>query len=191
MFLKRTQRQKMLTRLKQMTAATHAERSALIVKRLIETSQFQVAKTIAVTMSNFPEVQTRQLIEHAWSQGKTIVVPKSDPKTRQMTFYKLTNFAQLEVVFAGIEEPIEGLCEKVELASIDLVIVPGVVFNEHGYRIGFGGGFYDRFLAHFKGVTIALAFDEQIQPQIEVDAHDIPVQHIVTDSRTLYCSEEY
>lgn len=187
--MKRTQRQEMLQKLKQMSAATHALRSAQIVERLMMRPQFHVAKTIAVTMSNFPEVETRGLIEQAWSLGKTIVVPKSQPKTRQMTFYKLTDFQQLEVVFAGIEEPIEHACEAMELAQIDLIIVPGVVFNKKGYRIGFGGGYYDRLLADYNGVTIALAFDEQVYDTIPVDAHDVPVQQIITDQRMLQCSE--
>lgn len=187
--MKRIQRQEMLNKLQHMPAATYAQRSAKIVKRLTETPQFHVAKTIAVTMSNFPEVETRGFIEHVWSLEKKIVVPKSNPKTRQMTFYKITDFRQLEVVFAGIEEPIESMCEAISPEQMDLVIVPGVVFNKKGYRIGFGGGYYDRFLAGYRGATIALAFEEQVCDDIPVDAHDIPVQHVITDQRMLHCSE--
>ena len=188
--MKRTQRQQMIKKLKQMPIATYAERSEKIVSQLLQTAQFQVAKTIAVTMSNFPEVETRRLIETAWSLGKTVTVPKSHPATREMTFYAITGFDQLEVVFAGIEEPIEASCQKVLLENLDIVIVPGVVFNEQGFRIGFGGGYYDRFLAKYKGVTIALAFDEQVQASIPVDSHDVPIQTIITDQRTINCSGE-
>ena len=189
MLSKKTLRVQMLTELKAMSLEQHKERSKEIVRRLQLTSKYQFAKTIAVTMSNFPEVETRRLIESAWQQGKTIVVPKSDPQKKQMTFYKLTSFDDLEVVFAGIEEPIPSRCEKIAFADIELVIVPGVVFNEQGFRIGFGGGFYDRFLAEFRGPTIALAFDEQIIQKIPVDKYDLPVQQILTDKRTVNCSE--
>ena len=190
MLTKREQRGQVLTNLKQMSKQTYITRSHKIVERLLLTSQFQFAKTIAVTMSNFPEVETRFLIEQAWALRKTIVVPKSHPQSKTMTFYELTDFRELEIVFADIEEPIPARCREVKMDSIELVIVPGVVFNEAGYRIGFGGGFYDRFLANYQGHTIALAFDEQIQPTIVVDAHDIAVQTIVTDQRMLTCSEE-
>lgn len=180
----------MLTQLKQIPPATHAARSEQIVQWLIATSQFHVAKTIAVTMSHFPEVETRGLIQHAWANGKTVVVPKSHPDTREMTFYVLNDFDQLEVVYAGIEEPIESRSQAIELEAIELVIVPGVVFNTQGYRIGFGGGYYDRFLSRYKGQTVALAFEEQVVASIPVDAHDIPVQQILTDKRMIYCLGE-
>lgn len=188
--MKRNQRKQMITKLKQMSAATYIKRSDEIVRHLIKTTQFQVAKTIAVTMSNFPEIETRRFIETAWSLGKTIVVPKSHPATKEMTFYQLTSFEQLEVVYAGIEEPIEAICQKLAPEQIDLVIVPGVVFNEQGFRIGFGGGYYDRFLAQYNGTTIALAFEEQIQSSIPIDEYDMPVQQIITDQRMIHCVGE-
>ena len=188
---KKTMRNEMLTLLRQMDQHTYKIRSTAIVRSLMNTDEFKFAKTIAVTMSNFPEVETRLFIEACWKMDKTIVVPKSDPIHKHMTFYELTTFQNLEVVFAGIEEPIVARCKEVAVETIDLVIVPGVVFTKKGYRIGFGGGFYDRFLMNYEGPTIALAFHEQIKGTIIVEEHDRPVQKIVTDLETFNCSEEF
>lgn len=188
--MKKELRQQTIARLKNIPQATHASTSEQIVERLLQTPAFLVANTIAVTMSNYPEVETRGLIQKAWAFGKKIVVPKSHPATREMTFYCITNFSQLEVAYANIEEPIEAVCDKVSIEEIDLVIVPGVVFTKQGYRIGFGGGYYDRFLSRYEGQTIALAFEEQLAASIPIDAHDIAVQQILTNERLIQCSEE-
>lgn len=173
----------MMNTLKQMSNETYNARSRKILDRLISTGVLQEAQTIACTMSNFPEVETRDLIRYLWKNQKTVVVPKCDVKSKKMYFYAIDSFEQLEVVYAGIEEPVPALSKLVDEAAIDLVIVPGVLFNREGYRIGFGGGYYDRFLSKYEGKTISLAFDEQVLDEIPVEAHDLPVQMIITDAQ--------
>jgi len=69
------------------------------------------------------------------------------------------------------------------------LIVPGLVFNEKGYRIGFGGGFYDRFLADYHGKTVSLAFDFQVMKEIPTESFDLPVQIIITNERVIRTDE--
>ena len=98
-----------------------------------------------------------------------------------MDFRKLERFDQLESVYSGLLEPIESKTNLVEPSDIDLLIVPGIAFDSEGFRMGFGGGYYDRFLQSFKGNTVSLAFREQIVSNLPKEDHDIPVEKIITD----------
>lgn len=172
--------------LKEMDEETYLSRSALICTRLLQEPSIIEGKTIAVTISGFPEVETRRIIEAFWAMGKTVAVPKCEPETCSMTFYSISDFSQLEKAYREIEEPIVSRTEYIAKEQIDVMIVPGVVFNEAGYRIGFGGGYYDRYLPGFRGETVSLAFEEQVVASIPAAAHDIPVDIILTDQRRIH-----
>ncbi|MGM9951635.1 MAG: 5-formyltetrahydrofolate cyclo-ligase [Lysinibacillus sp.] len=179
-------RNRVRRRLKEMDEGTYLSRSALIRTRLLQEPSIIEGETIAVTISGFPEVETRHIIEAFWEMGKTVAVPKCEPGTRNMTFYAIADFSQLEKVYMGIEEPIVDRTEYVAKEQIDVMIVPGVVFDEAGYRIGFGGGYYDRYLPGFKGEKVSLAFEEQVVGSIPAASHDIPVDIILTDRKRIH-----
>ena len=109
------------------------------------------AKIIGITLSMENEVNTYPIIEKAWEEGKKVVVPKCNKETRTMSFRQISNFDQLETVYMNLREPIPALTEEVNADEIDLQIVPGVAYTERGERIGYGGGYYDRYLVHYKG----------------------------------------
>lgn len=186
---KKTRRNEMLMRLKSMTHETHRARSESIVQRFIASSLFQQSNTIGVTISRFPEVQTKRLIEEAWRQGKTVVVPRCNISTKTMTFRTLSSVDQLETTHYTLREPKVNETESVDSSSIDLLIVPGVVYSNEGYRIGFGGGYYDRYLMNYKGKTVSLAFTEQTGHVVPVESHDIAVDYIVSDTQWIDCKE--
>ncbi|MDP4169765.1 MAG: 5-formyltetrahydrofolate cyclo-ligase, partial [Bacillota bacterium] len=128
-----------------------------IAGRLYEDSDWINAKIIGITISNPPEVDTYQIIRKAWEQGKQIVIPKCYRKDRNMSFRTLTSFEQLETVYSGLYEPIIDETAEMPASQIDLQIVPGLAFDTAGFRLGFGGGYYDRYLKEFTGVTLSLA----------------------------------
>ena len=167
---------------------TYFCRSRLIIQRLLREPSIIKGKTIAVTMSGFPEVETREMIRTLWALKKNVAVPKCEPKTREMDFYVITSFEQLETIYLNIEEPKIIETTYISKREIDVIIVPGIVFNETGYRIGFGGGYYDRYLSTFHGEKISVAFDEQIAERIPTETHDIPVNIILTDKRRIDCA---
>ncbi|WML47514.1 5-formyltetrahydrofolate cyclo-ligase [Neobacillus sp. PS3-34] len=152
-----------------------------IATQLFEESSWKNANVIGLTISNPPEVDTYQIIRKAWEQKKQIVIPKCHPKERTMTFRTLTRFSQLESVYSGLLEPIEEETAAVVPEQIDLLIVPGLAFNKNGFRLGVGGGYYDRYLVHFTGATVSLAFTSQILDHVPVESHDRPVSNIITD----------
>jgi 5-formyltetrahydrofolate cyclo-ligase len=164
--------------------------SNAICEQLLQDPSIIKGKTIAVTISSFPEVNTWPLIESLWDLGKHVVVPKCNAKTREMTFYTITNFSQTENVYMGLLEPIPTLCEPVNKNEIDVCIVPGIVFDIRGYRIGYGGGYYDRFLNGYKGKIISLAFHSQLVDFVPNHEYDLPIEQLITNEAIMYFSKE-
>lgn len=140
---KASKRKEMITLLKTMDADQHRSKSDAILALLMEDPAFRSARIIGTTISAFPEVDTNRFLEECWKAGKKTAVPKCDPVTRAMTFRIVDDFSQLETVYMKLKEPVIQLTEEVGPDQIDLLIVPGVVFSRDGYRIGFGGGYYD------------------------------------------------
>ena len=178
-------RKSILSQLRDLPQKEHEQRSIAIMAKLFHDPIFQSAQTVGLTISRYPEVNIMPLIEHCWRLGKRVAVPKCDPQKRTMTFRLLESMDQLEVVYMDLQEPNEAMTEAIDAGDIDLLVVPGVVFMETGYRIGFGGGYYDRYLAGYRGATRSLAFDVQITDSVPVESHDIPVAGIITEKRII------
>ncbi|RFU65706.1 5-formyltetrahydrofolate cyclo-ligase [Peribacillus glennii] len=162
--------------------------SRKIAKNLFKLGEWEKAKVVGVTVSNVPEVDTREIIKKAWEQGKEVAVPKCFPKEKSIQFRKITSLEQLETVFFGLQEPILNETTEAPREEIDLLIVPGLGYTRTGYRIGFGGGYYDRFLPYYNGPTLSLAFNEQVLPALPIEKHDIPVGKLITPERVFVCN---
>ena len=142
---------------------------------------YQEAKVIATYLSFPHEFQTQELIEQALKDGKKVLIPKTYPKGR-MDFV-VYDPQQLVKTSFGLLEP-QGDLEVVDASQIDLIHVPGLAFTTEGYRIGYGGGYYDRYLKHFPGHTLSTVYPCQIQDFIP-ENHDIPVQEVLIDEGNL------
>ncbi|AZJ22364.1 5-formyltetrahydrofolate cyclo-ligase [Bacillus wiedmannii] len=159
--------------------------SEQIAFSLYAQKEWAEAKTIGITLSMENEVNTYAIIEKAWEEGKKVVVPKCNKGTRTMSFRQISNFDQLEIVYMNLREPIPARTEEVNADDIDLQIVPGVAYTERGERIGYGGGYYDRYLVHYKGKTLSLAYSFQIVEHIPVEPFDKNVEKIITEKGTV------
>lgn len=148
---------------------------------LFASSLWKLSKTIGVTVSRGFEWSTEKIIHKGWEADKTIVVPKCTAATRQMCFYEFNSYKQLQSVYYGLQEPDPTQTNAVEKEHIDLLIVPGLLFNHEGYRIGFGGGYYDRYLQGFDGETVMIASELQRNPTIPVEPFDQKVNYILTE----------
>ena len=148
-----------------------------LYQKLYESSKWQRARTIGLTIANGFEISTQPLIESAQSAGKSIAVPKTLPK-RQMAFYQVDQETTFEKSSFGVFDPISDRYYSPD--EIDLLIVPGIIFHECGYRIGFGGGYYDRYLIDYHGKTIGLAFTFQKIEDYIPEEHDMPLDVILT-----------
>ena len=148
-----------------------------LTERLLHHPFYQEAKNIATYLSFPHEFQTQELIEQALKDGKKVLVPKTYPKGR-MDFV-VYDPQQLVKTSFGLLEP-QGDLEVVDASQIDLIHVPGLAFTMEGYRIGYGGGYYDRYLEQFTGHTLSTIYPCQIQDFIP-ENHDIPVQEVLID----------
>ena len=152
-----------------------------LTERFLKHPFYQEAKIIATYLSFPHEFQTHELIEQALKDGKKVLIPKTYPKGR-MDFV-VYHPQQLVKTSFGLLEP-QGELEVVDASQIDLIHVPGLAFTTEGYRIGYGGGYYDRYLKHFTGHTLSTVYPCQIRDFIPED-HDIPVQEVLIDERNL------
>lgn len=184
---KRNVRISMKKLLHSMSQTDYWQRSGCIAESLYGESEWQQAQTIGITVSIFPEVETKAIIAHAWSQGKRVAVPKCEAQLRQMDFRILTDFSQLECVYSGLFEPRVDQTVYVSPEELDLLIVPGLAFDVRGHRLGFGGGYYDRYLSTFTGKTLSLAFKEQVITHFPTENHDLPIGKVVTEEQTFEC----
>ena len=170
--------------LQEMKAIPRKQKQAIdqaLTEGLLQHPFYQEANTIATYLSFPHEFQTQELIEQALRDCKKVLIPKTYPKGR-MDFV-VYDPQQLVKTSFGLLEP-QGDLEVVDVSQIDLIHVPGLAFTTEGYRIGYGGGYYDRYLKHFSGNTLSTVYPCQIRDFIPED-HDIPVQEVLVDERNL------
>ncbi len=187
---KREMRRYVSAAIGRMSAEEQVERSVRAQKRLIEMPQFMESRAVLLYYSLPGEIETCGLISHALSTGKRVALPRTCPETHEMEALQIRDPAtDLFCGPYGAKEPRDGL-PAIAAGEIDLVAVPGRAFDEHGHRLGRGAGFYDRYLglSSFRGTTVALAFDCQILDSIPSQEHDVSVQFVITESRTITCA---
>lgn len=159
------------------------EKSLQILERFRQLSAYKDASLLLAYVDAKREVETRLLMRCAWDDGKKVAAPRVDGDGI-MHFYYLRSLKDLEPGAFGIMEPRADcrICEPEE----GLLLMPGVAFDEQGHRVGYGGGYYDRYLEkHPHLIHIALAFEFQIFPEVPSEKHDICPDLIVTENRIL------
>lgn len=149
-----------------------------ITKLVTAHPRWQAAHTVAMTLSQDEELPTQLLIQTALIQGKRVVLPKVAPK-RQMDFYQVTETTEYAKHKFGMLEPVNAPVVLPE--DIDLVIVPGLGYDKENQRIGFGGGYYDRYLPRTTGYKLALAIETNVVAAgtWAVEATDIAVDEVI------------
>ena len=174
-------RKKILQEMKALSQEQKQAMDQVLTERFLQHPFYQEAKTIATYLSFPHEFQTQELIEQALKDGKKVLIPKTYPKGRME--FVVYNPQQLVKTSFGLLEP-QGELEVVEASQIDLIHVPGLAFTTEGCRIGYGGGYYDRYLEHFTGHTLSTIYPCQVQDFI-TENHDIPVQEVLIDEGNL------
>ncbi len=187
---KKELRNQVLQQLETMSLDDYKKRSEKMIEQLMKQDAYKKAQVIGITISRFPEVDTTSLIQAAWDAGKKVAIPKCVPRTRAMDFRIFTSYDELETVYIDLLEPVVEQTTAISKKQIDLLIVPGVVYSKEGYRIGFGGGYYDRYMSDYGGQTISLAFYCQLNQNIRIEEHDLPVEMIITENKTIDCQRK-
>jgi len=165
-----------------LTPEQRRAKSAEIEAHLFFLPEYRDAALVLFYASFQSEVETHHMIRRALAEGKRVALPRV--KGKELELFEIKNFDTDVLPGAwGIPEPEGG--RRVELKDIGLIVVPGAAFDVQGNRIGYGAGFYDKLLPFYRGRTVALAFELQIVAAAPADAHDIPMQKIVTEKRVI------
>jgi len=188
--MKEALRQKMLNRRRNSPKSTILKKSHKIKKRLFKLKEFNQAHTVLFYISYNNEVFTHDMIKESIKKDKCVIVPVSDKENRKLILSELKNWDYLNPSSYGILEPRKEHIKEASLNMIDIIIIPGVAFDERGYRIGHGKGYYDRLLINSKkAIHIGLAFEFQLINYLPTETHDIKVDKIITEKRTITCPD--
>ncbi len=175
-------RQRILSERFKLSSGERKAKSRSIEERLFSLPEFRDARAVMFYASFRSEVKTWDMIRRALKSGKRVFLPKV--KGKGLSLFEIKDFDKdVEPGAWGIPEPNTGIAARMD--DIDLVIVPGSVFDEKGNRLGYGAGYYDRLLAGYDGMTVGLAFELQIAPEVPAGPHDVPVKKIVTEKRVI------
>lgn len=155
------------------------------VRRL---NEYRPAKTLLVYVSTPIEVDTKRIIENAWSDGKRVAVPSCIPDTRDMEFHYITSFSELSPGSFSVLEPSEHQPIVTDFSNC-LMIVPGMQFDMKGYRLGYGKGYYDRYMVRFTGKSAGLCYSNELKPYMHHGKYDRSVDIIVTEKRIKTCKK--
>lgn len=180
--VKKELRQRLRTILAGFSPEQVSTKSLRACHRLFQEPEYVNAEIIMVFLSLPKEVDTTALVLRAWQDRKRVVTPKVSWNQRRIVPVEIRSLTEdLAESSMGIREPVSGV--PIPSSLVDLVIVPGLGFDEFGNRLGRGRGFYDRFLAQpdFTGVSCALAFEEQLTTSVPVGPLDQRINMLVTD----------
>ncbi len=186
---KKTLRATILQERAKLSNADIIGKSEKIANILYENDHFINAKRIMSFVSSQTEVNTHDIIKHSISIGKSVTVPFTHHHPRHMKASEIFDMAELEIGYYNILAPKKEFHRFVDNRTLDLILVPGVALATNGYRVGYGGGYYDRFMTDLRPDTlkIALVFDLQIVDKVPIDDFDIPVDYIITEKELIKC----
>jgi 5-formyltetrahydrofolate cyclo-ligase len=166
-----------------------AEKTKAIENRLFDFANFLESKITLLYVNNEHEVRTENILKRAYSYNKIVVLPVYNTENFEMELKKVDNLEKdLNPGPRDILQPDESRCKVVPIDKIDIAIIPAVALDEKGGRIGSGKGYYDRLIPRLAITTrkVALAFEEQIIPQVPIESHDKHVDIIITENRVIY-----
>ncbi len=192
--MKKSLRKEILARRNRLAREEIIHLSQQIIGNFKNTPLYRDAYHIMLYLSFASEVVTQDIVEDLLKQKKHVYIPLTVPKSREMIVSKLKDPEKdLEEGNFGVLEPRKGAVRPTDTNILDLIIVPGLLFDKRGYRIGYGGGYYDRFLPKLspKTTSLSLAFDFQILEEIPNDPHDYPVQYIISEKQFIKCQDKF
>ncbi|HJU13114.1 MAG TPA: 5-formyltetrahydrofolate cyclo-ligase [Candidatus Nitrosotalea sp.] len=155
--------------------------SAKIQENLRKVEFYRNAKILGGYHAVGSEVRTQEILKEILNAGKELALPKAEKN--DLLFKKITSFSDLEVGNFSVMEPKER-CETVK--KIEVILVPAIALTRDGYRLGYGFGYYDRYLHSKRSKKIALSYSKQIVKTIPHDSHDVKVDCIVTEDEVIY-----
>lgn len=177
-------RKQIRARLEAIPEDERQRRGVAVLESLCQQKEYTRAEILMIYLSLPYEIDTQWLAQRAWADMKRVLAPRVSWEQRRMLPIEVKSLATgVEEGYMGIREPVAGM--PLPVSDLDLVIVPGLAYDEQGNRLGRGRGFYDQFLSHpgFHGVACAVALEEQVLESIPVGPTDVRVNMLVTDAK--------
>lgn len=186
-------RKQMLNKRNKMTQDQVSEMSEKIMDTLKKIPVYKNSKTIMMYLNFGNEIESSEIIKESIKMGKTIVIPYCKSSDMSIIPTKINNL-DLDLITdsTGYSQPKKESLDPIDNSEIDLIVVPGIAFDRKGFRVGFGAGYYDRYLGqlNFEIPTIGLAYDFQIVDSfIKMEDYDIPVDYVLTEERIIVRTE--
>ncbi len=182
-------RRDILSQRDSMSEEIRKDKDREIKERLLALSEFKASHKILLYASFRSEVDTFDLLKYCIAHGKVTVLPRVNQQNNELELYEIKDTEELVKGYFGIPEPNVSEANisdrKMNVEHVDLIIVPGVAFDENCHRLGYGKGFYDKLLSEARGKIIGLAYEEQIVELIPLKPHDIRMDMIITDKRII------
>jgi 5-formyltetrahydrofolate cyclo-ligase len=182
-------REEIIQKLTTLSAKETAEKTKAIEDRLFDFANFLESKIALMYVNNKNEVPTKHILQRAFQYNKIVVLPAYSSENYEMTLKKVDSLQKdLAMGPRNIVQPHESRCKIVPIEKIDIAIIPAVVLDEKGGRIGSGEGYYDRLVPNLSITTrkVTLALEDQIVPQVPIESHDKHVDIIITEKRVIY-----
>lgn len=186
---KRELRRRILAKRALLDQNTHDDYSEKISNYLVTFPEIQQANTIFSFLSFRDEVNIDDFIERVVRDGKQVYVPRTLMQEKKMVPYLFMGWESLVIGSYGIREPGHMCRFSGENVPFDVIVVPGVAFTLDGHRLGYGGGYYDRFLSQLtnRPLLVGVCFNKQIVSSIPVESHDCQVDYLVTEVGVSSC----
>ena len=151
------------------------------IMKFIESNEIQKAHAfLAIKKNNEPDISS--LFQRLWSDSRQIVVSKTDFMFKQMRHYLLDERTKLKLNKKGIPEPVDA--KEVDLDNLDVIFVPLLLSDKKGYRIGYGGGYYDRLLSETKSLKVGLSLSPPVDEILQKEDWDVPLDYLITPFKT-------
>lgn len=178
-------RKRMMNLRRQLPDEKVIEKSLKIMEHLFSLDVVINARLIMTYVDANGEVRTREIIKHALEAGKRIAVPVCVPEKGEIMVSEIFSLNELVPGHYGIMEPKKECIRPVDVSKIDVVLIPGLAFDLKGNRIGYGKGYYDRFLGSLESFTvkIALAYEFQVLEEVPFEHFDVAVDYIITERK--------
>lgn len=152
----------------------------ILQEKFLQTEEYKNAKVLLAFVSKDIEINTELIIKQALSDGKTLALPKCKEENL-MDFYIVDDLSQLMEGYYGLLEPNPEKCKMLSETENTVCLVPGLAFDREGYRIGFGKGYYDRFLLDYKGITVGMCYTKCVEEALPKGYYDRPIDILITE----------
>ena len=167
-------------RRREMPAEEKLAKDLAIAEKVTKLYQYRSAKLIMIYVSTAIEVDTYNIIKRAWQDGKKVAVPRCIPYTRQKEYHYITSFDDLSPGTFSVLEPDESLPIVTDFSE-SLMLVPAFIFSANGYRLGYGKGYYDRYMSRYDGSAVGICYVEDFKLKMFHGRYDRPVETVVTN----------